>query len=225
MTFRDPGRGNAGDEVYAVLRQRITSGELPAGAQLVEAALAREFSVSRTPVREALRRLEQDGVIERSPMGGMRTKVWSIEEVFDLYDLRIVLEGHAGSVAAERRTRLDIAQLRRANERMASADMNDTEELRVSNLRFHEALWNATHNIPLIDVLERVQGQVMRHPVVTLTHPGRWEQVLREHDELIDAIEEGDADRAGAIAGDHMRAARDIRLADYDGGGLEHTTR
>lgn len=202
-------------DVYLSLRQDIVSGALQVGSQLTETMLADQYGVSRTPIREALRRLEQDGLVERSPRGGMRVRVWTVDEVFDLYEVRVVLEAQAAGVAAERRTRLDVIRLRQANEAMRTLEDKSSEPLRRANLAFHEAIWSASHNLPLIDVLSRLQRQIMRHPANTLMHPGRWSVVLDEHDRLVDAIEAGDAEGASSIASQHMVAARDIRLHFY----------
>lgn len=212
---RAPGPEPKVEQIYLLLRQAIVSGRFPVGAQMIETALAEEHGVSRTPIREALRRLENDGLVERSSRGGMRVRIWSTDEVFDLYEVRIVLEAHAAATSAERRTLLDLARLRQANDTMRSADVRNGQELRDTNLVFHEALWRASHNVPLIDTLTRLQGQIMRHPANTLMYPGRWQEVLSEHAALIDAIEAGDSEKAREIGGTHMKSARDIRLRIY----------
>ncbi|MBF8193648.1 GntR family transcriptional regulator [Nonomuraea sp. K274] len=209
------GREPEVDHIYLLLRQAIVSGRYPVGAQMTETALAEEHGVSRTPIREALRRLEQDGLVERSSRGGMRIRVWSTDEVFDLYEVRIVLEAQAAAISAERRTVLDLVRLRQANDTMRTADVDNGEQLREVNLAFHDALWHASHNLALIETLTRLQRQIMRHPANTLMYPGRWQDVLAEHDALIDAIEDGDSAKAHEIAATHMQSARDIRLRLY----------
>jgi DNA-binding GntR family transcriptional regulator len=145
----------------------------------------------------------------------MRVKVWTADEMFDLYELRIILESGAARWAAERKTRLDVIRLRQTNEEMRKLDPAVADNLRDANLAFHEALWRASHNDPLIDTLGRLQRQIMRHPASTLKHPGRWAAIIQEHDRLIEAIERGDGEQAENIAGEHMTEARDLRLANY----------
>jgi DNA-binding GntR family transcriptional regulator len=202
-------------QLYLSIRQAILDGTLQVGQQLVEASLAQKYEVSRTPVREALRRLEQDGLLERSPRGGLRVKVWTSEEMFDLYELRIVLEAEAARWAAERRTRLDLVRLRQANDEMQATGGASVESMRETNFVFHQALWHASHNKPLTDTLERLQRQIMRHPASTLKHPGRWEEVVAEHTRMIDAIEAGGGEEAARLAASHMTEARDLRLSYY----------
>ncbi len=197
-------------DVYRRLYDDVVAGEWD-GAALVEAALARHYGTSRTPIREALRRLEHDGLVERGPRS-LRVRSRSPEEILDIYDVRIPLEGLAARAAAERRGPLDVARLRRAAADMRAADVGDSRAMAAANRHFHEALWNASHSNTLVDVLRRLQDHLRRYPESTLRAPGRWEQALTEHDQLIDLIEAGDADGARALAESHMTQARDIRL-------------
>ena len=137
--------------VYEELRENIVNGRYEAGAPLVETALATEFSVSRTPIREALRRLEQDGLVERGSRG-MHVRS-SHEEILEIYEVRITLEVAAARAAAERRTALDLARLEQIHQAMLTASTDDSERLATTNRRFHEIVWSMSHNATLIDLL------------------------------------------------------------------------
>lgn len=197
--------------VYTRIRDDIVAGALPPGEPLVEITMAGRYGTSRTPVREALRRLEQDGLVERADRG-MRVRARSPEEVLEIYDVRIGLEATAGRWAALRRTELDLVRLRGAHQRMVELDPVDPTRMAEANRRFHEALWAAGHNGTLIDLLRHLSAHLTRYPATTLTRPGRWAAVLDEHARLIDAVAGRDAERAGEVAGEHMAAAREIRL-------------
>ncbi|MDA0564773.1 GntR family transcriptional regulator [Streptomonospora sp. S1-112] len=201
-------------DVYKELRAAIVSGEFDAGAQLGEVALAERYGVSRTPVREALRRLQQDGLVERGDRG-MRVRVRSPEEILEIYEVRIVLEGAAARAAAERRTRIDLARLHGAAEAMAATDAADGMAMAAANRAFHETVWAAGHNQTLTDLLMRLNDHLARYPATTLTTPGRWESALAEHAAIVEAIESRDAEAAATRAEHHMTAARDIRLEMY----------
>ncbi|MEV0616803.1 GntR family transcriptional regulator [Nonomuraea sp. NPDC050404] len=201
-------------DVYQRMRDDIVSGALAAEAPLVEVALATKYGTSRTPIREALRRLEQDGLVERADRS-MRVRARSPEEILEIYEVRISLEGIASRGAAERHTALDLAKLRRTAERMAQADRADTRGMAEANRRFHEAVWAASHNVTLVDLLTRLNDHLIRYPTTTLSHPGRWEEALEEHAELLAAIERRDAAAATEIAERHMTKARDVRLLMY----------
>ena len=195
--------------VYDQLRALILSDEFGPDTMLVETALAGRLGVSRTPIREALRRLEQDGLVERTSRG-TRVVERSPEQILEIYELRILLEGQAARTAAERATSLDINRLRAIHEQMLSAGPDDDDDRVRLNRLFHEALWAASHNGTLVEVIERLIAHL--HPQTTLRYPGRWDSILKEHGELLQAITEHRADDAAAIATEHMTQAREIRL-------------
>jgi DNA-binding GntR family transcriptional regulator len=200
--------------VYERLREEIVSGRLPSGVPLVEAAVAARYGTSRTPVREALTRLEQDGLVERGDRG-LCVRTRGPEEILEIYEVRILLEEAAARGAAERGTRLDLMRIKNAAEAMTAADPADPDTMAATNRSFHEEVWAASHNGTLVDLLTRLNSHVTRYPATTLTSPGRWAEALSEHADLVRAIEAGDADEAGLIAGKHMTKARDIRLRMY----------
>lgn len=207
-----PARAATRIAPYDLLKQAILSGDLEPGQPLVETSLAAWCGVSRTPVREALRRLEQDGLVERNDHG-LAVRARSMEEILDLYDTRIVLEATAGKVAAERRHDHDVRLLRWALERSRKISGDDAEGMVDVNRQFHRAVWVASHNEPLIDLLERLDLHLARYPGTTLLSPGRWDTARDEHAALADAIEKRNSNLAHAIAMAHFTAARDIRLA------------
>jgi DNA-binding GntR family transcriptional regulator len=197
--------------VYARIREDIVSGALPPGAPLVEVSMAQRYGTSRTPVREALRRLEQDGLVEPGARG-MRVRTRSVEEILEIYDVRITLEATAARWAADRRTELDLVRLRRAHELMEQTDATDGAAMAESNRRFHETVWAAGHNAALVDTLRTLNAHLVRYPATTLTRGSRWQTALHEHARLITAITDRDAAAAATIAEEHMAAAREIRL-------------
>jgi len=203
------GVGELGDSVSGRCDHPV--GDAAAG---VETSLATRLGVSRTPIREALRRLEQDGLVERTSRG-TRVVERSPEQILEIYELRILLEGQAARAAAERATSLDINRLRAIHEQMEAAGPDDDQHRVRLNRLFHEALWAASHNGTLVEVIDRLIAHL--HPQTTLRFPGRWDSILREHGELLAAITEHRADDAAAIATEHMTQAREIRLQLYAG--------
>lgn len=201
-------------DVYHQLREAIVTGGLSADAPLTELALAAQYKVSRTPVREALRRLEQDGLVERGPRG-MQVRGRSPEEILEIYEVRITLETAAARAAAERRTELDLLKLEQVHASMLEASLDDPDRLAKINRTFHETLWAMSHNGTLVDLLDRLHAHLIRYRGTTLTYRDRWEHVLEEHGRLIEAIRAGDQDAAGRIAQEHMTAARNVRLQMY----------
>jgi DNA-binding GntR family transcriptional regulator len=196
---------------YEIIKRAILSGELLPGQPLVEAALADWCGVSRTPIREALLRLEQDGLTDRTEHG-LAVRARSPEEILDIYYTRMVLEATAGRIAAERRTDHDILLLRWALESGEGVPDTDTARMVEVNQQFHQTVWRASHNESLVDLLGRLNLHLARYPGTTLGSPGRWKAAREEHRQLLDAIERRDGDQAHHIAMTHFREARDIRL-------------
>jgi DNA-binding GntR family transcriptional regulator len=197
-----------------MVKQAIIRGELEPGQQLVETALAEWCQVSRTPIREALSRLVQDGLAERSDRG-LIVRRRSPEEILDIYETRIVLEATVGRFAAERRTEFDVRTLRRLMERAREVTADDERKVEVNRL-FHQAMWRASHNESLLDLLERLNLHLARYPATTLSYPGRWEQAKSEHAAIVDAVESRDEAKAYELALAHFTRARDIRLQLWD---------
>lgn len=198
---------------YEALKQAILRSELAPGQPLVESALASWLEVSRTPVREALNRLEQDGLVQRTDRGLM-VRERSPEEILDIYETRIALEALVGQVAAERRTQYDVRTLRRLLDQ--GEDAEDPDSRMENNRDFHQAMWRASHNESLIDLLARLNLHLARYPATTLSYPGRWAQARGEHAALVDAIEKRNGALAHEISLVHFTEARDIRLELWD---------
>lgn len=196
---------------YEKIKAAILDGTLAPGAPLVESSVAEWCGVSRTPVREALTRLEQDGLVTRGDRG-LVVRERSPEEILDIYDVRIVLEETAARLAAERHTAFDLIRLERLLRTGEEIDQSDPVALAESNREFHRAVWQAGRNESLMDLLSRLNSHLVRYPITTLTYPGRWHQALAEHRQLVEAISKRDSAMAAEIARQHLTEARDIRL-------------
>jgi DNA-binding GntR family transcriptional regulator len=197
--------------LYERLRAAILNGDYRPSAVLVEKVLAEAYGVSRTPVREALRRLEQDGMLQRVGRQ-MVVRVTTPQEVLEIYDCRIVLEGMAAEWAARHRTDYDLALLENAQQRMERGASGTPAELSAVNHVFHDRLWQASHNATLCDLLARLEVHIRRYPEPTVSRPGRWAEAVEEHAAIVEAIRRGDAEQARTLSSAHMAAARDLRL-------------
>lgn len=206
-----PREGAPRPSPYVAIRDLIVSGKLAPGTALLENALAERFRVSRTPIREALVRLEQDGLLERVDRG-LLVRELSGEDIIDFYDTRVVLEATAARTAAERRSDHDVALLASIAEHAERVSAQEPARMVTTNVDFHRAVWRAGRNQALIDLLERLLMHIGRYQETTLTYPGRWEQSNLEHRALVDAIRDRDGARAAAIATEHFSTARDIRV-------------
>ena len=208
----------ASDHAYAVIRAMILSGELPSGAQLSEEALALRCAVSRTPVRDALRRLEADLLIRRS--GSQRSFVadWTDDDIEDAFDLRSMLEAQAARRAATRLTDQEIAALRFHNEAIAVAIAQPTADVAAfleHNRAFHELIVAGAASPRLAGLLTRLIEQ----PVIWRTAQNYGRDNLRrshiEHEELLAAFSRGDGSWAASIMAAHIRRAYHSFLDAY----------
>ncbi|GAA2264052.1 GntR family transcriptional regulator [Actinomadura luteofluorescens] len=201
--------------LYEQLKQSIYLGDLEPGRYLVESTLAAMYEVSRTPVREALLRLEQDGLVVRDS-GGLTVRDHSPDEILDLYEVRILLEREAGRAAAGRRTTHDLLTLRKAAKHYEVVDVDNPRGMVETNREFHKAVWRCTHQLALLDLLERLDLHLGRIPNTTLTYPNRREATIEQHRAIVRAIEARDQERAGDLCAQHFSDARDIRLAQWE---------
>jgi len=201
--------------VYEQIKSAILTGDLLPGQQLTEFGLADWLGVSRTPVREAVTRLEQDGLLLRADRG-LVVYERSPSEILEVYECRIMLEATAARFAAARRSESDLAFMRGALNALARGDKASPDERAALNSAFHRTVWNAGHNGALIDLLTRITMHLGRYPLTTLAYPGRWEEGNREHVALVEAIEARDVERAGVLATEHFTEARNIRLKIWE---------
>ena len=195
----------------------IDRGELRPGERLTESELAARFGVSRTPVREALGRLESQGVVARDPRRGLVIARLDYDQLGELYDLREVVEGLAARLAARRAAPAEIAVLRE----MVEADRaraDDPGALAASNRLFHRQLHRASHNRYLIQMLESVRRASALLSGTTLAVPGRGARSVEEHDAIVRAIEARDEVDAEAAARAHIAEAHRARVRVEAGG-------
>lgn len=206
------GYGNTTDAVTDALREEILSGALVPNTWIRENDIAQRLSVSRTPVREAMRRLADEGLIQRSANQGALVAPMSLDDVLAVYAVRETLEGLAARQAAARRPAGIVEQLSAVHEQMENSE-GDTARLAALNLRFHGLLREATANWYLERFLTQVEYAVRRLGKSTFEAPGRTKKALEEHYAIIEAIAAGDAATAEERAIEHMRRARDVRLS------------
>lgn len=197
--------------LYDRIRTAILNGEYRSGDALVETAVAEAFGVSRTPVREAFLRLEHDGLLQHN---GRKLVVYepAPQEVLEIYDCLIVLEGMAAQWASRMSTDYDRAMMRRAQGEMAELRDATPAEMLAADHAFHVSIWEASHNAVLRDLLERLMVHIRRYPEPGVSQPGRWEEALQEHRSILEAIEKRDESAAREAAMAHTTAARNLRL-------------
>ncbi|MHB1523336.1 MAG: GntR family transcriptional regulator [Candidatus Dormibacteria bacterium] len=196
------------DQVYQLIRRRIVGHTYGPGHRLSEAGLARELGVSRMPVRDALRRLQLEGLVEGAPGRGLVVSPISVTHARDVYRLRELLEAVAAELAAERATPADLDRLEAAVTAQERAARSGTagKVLRAS-MEFHDALHLSAHSSIISLVLEQIWVHARRYRELTLGKSERHVAVAEEHRALLEAIRRRDPDGAKAIIQDHVRGA------------------
>jgi DNA-binding GntR family transcriptional regulator len=205
--------GATSDIVYRVLSEAIIAGVLPPGQRLTEEQLASLFDVSRTPVREAIVRLEAEHFAVRVPRRGLVVSQITPQVIIDVYSVRGAIDGLAAALAAEHATSADISMLSWINEQFAAAaDADDIQAMADLNLQLHEAIAKAARNSLLSSIVQQVHHIVRRFRSTTFTVPGRGVVSVAEHRAVIDAIAARDTASARLLAESHMAIARQIRI-------------
>lgn len=205
------GQGDA----YSLILEAIDRGELSAGQRLVETELADRLRMSRTPVREALSRLEAQGVVARDGRS-LRVATLDHDQLGELYEVRGVVEGLAARLAARHAAPEEIAVLAdmvEADRRM----VGDFHALSLANRRFHRQLHRASHNRYLNQMLEGMRRSLALISTTTLEAPGRGAASLDEHAAIVEAIARRDETAAQSAAEQHISNAYRTRLV-LDGG-------
>jgi DNA-binding GntR family transcriptional regulator len=208
------------DQVYEHLKSEIFTAKIPAAQRLYEKEVAVAYAVSRTPVREAFRRLEQDCLVERVAQGGVRVSEISARSLDDLFSLRAVLEAHAMELACERITPDELLGLRgiqsRAGEVLGMLEDNRQyalERLIELNSEFHEAIYSATKNPLLIRMLNNMCGMVKGLRAVSIQAGQACQMAWEDHGRLINCLKSGDKPAARELIRRHIRDAQDQALS------------
>ncbi len=210
MPAQDRSDMSQGELAYERLYSAIRSGELLPGDRLRETDLATRFSLSRTPVREAFRRLEADGIIEHRPRIGAVIRALSHAEVVELYEMRLVLERTAAEMAAKHAAPAEIDELSELNATLGAA--KTPRKAAEINQHFHRCIYLAARNRFLMDTARALNNALMLLGPTTLDDEMRISIVVKQHQSIIEAIEAGDQEGAGAAAEAHLQASLRHRL-------------
>jgi DNA-binding GntR family transcriptional regulator len=210
---------NMHDRVVAEMRRRIISGELPAGVNLSEVALAESFGVSRTPVREALKRLQSEGLVTIRPRVGTFVTTPSRREITELFEMKELLEGAAARLLALRGR---VPELDRLEQNLVAADLavtrNDSARYAELVQEFHDLLITGADNAKLEAHYRTLMNQLAYPRLVTtsLSQPGRPLQSDEEHHRVLRLIVEKGGDSAERVMREHVRASRMALMAGLD---------
>jgi DNA-binding GntR family transcriptional regulator len=212
------------DAVAGRLREAINTGDYAPGARLVERTLAVQLAVSHIPIREALTRLQEEGLVVRQPRRGARVAELSPTLLEEISSLRAVLEGLVARRVQQRWTPVAEAELRGLVSEMAgAADRTDVTALLALDRRFHERLWQLSEHGILLEVAAQLRGRIARFlaAATRLLEPDELREHAESHRQLVDALAGGDGRAAQRAMRRHVEiAARRIARAEgIDAGG------
>lgn len=199
--------------VFESLREAIISGQLRAGERLMEIQLAEEMGVSRTPVREAIRKLELEGLVAMIPRKGAYVAGLSFKDIVDVFEIRSALEGLAAELAAERITDEELEELERYLVKIAEAiEKGDLEKVVANDTDFHSLLYQASRNQRLSQIINNLREQIQRFRTTSLSYPGRMKTALEEHRKIVEAISARDGELASKLAHEHIENAENSMM-------------
>lgn len=206
MTHPEMSQGEA---AYAKLLAAIRGGDFAPGDRLRETDVAERLDLSRTPVREALRRLEADGIVEHRPRLGAVIRQLNPGELVELYEMRTVLERTAAEMAAQHAHPAELVALRDVNAALADSPPDRAAAL---NQDFHRGLYHATRNRFLLDSARALNNALILMGPSTLDDAARLAVVVDQHAAILDAVEAKDAAAAGDAAAAHLQTSLVHRL-------------
>jgi DNA-binding GntR family transcriptional regulator len=207
----DSQRGSQGGHAYQKLRGLVKDGVLKPGDRIVEASIASQLKVSRTPVRDAIVRLQAEGLLDYEPRSGLVVAKLDRRGVVELYEMREVLEGTAARLFTRHASDVEVEQLGEFVELERQLQGN-ARDLASHNLKFHAQIHRGAHNRFLEKALRAVNAVRWLLGPTQMVDTARAEQSLSEHTELVRAIQRRDAETAELIARKHLRSAHVQRM-------------
>ena len=199
--------------VLDAIRSAIMNGTLQPRERLMEIQMAEELGVSRTPIREALRKLELEGFIVMVPRKGAYVSDLSFKDIADVFEIRAALEGLAAGLAAERITEEELERMERLLvEKQEAITQDDISKLVEVDTKFHELMYQASRNVRLGSIISNLREQIQRFRLTSLSYPGRNKLSLEEHKKIVEAIQARDYQMARQLATEHIENAENVLI-------------
>lgn len=201
------------ETVCEALRSAIRNGILEPGERLMEVQLAEELGISRTPVREAIRKLEQEGYVIMMPRRGTYVSSVSVNDIKEIFEIRSALESLSTGLAARRIEPDELEKLRTLlTEIEGHIQRKDIDKIVETDIEFHGLLYQVSRNERLVTIISNLKEQLARFRTLSMSYPGRLKQTLEEHRAMVEAIAEGDVEAARDAAERHMEQSEETLL-------------
>lgn len=204
--FESTSHGSLGSKIFILLRDRILNESYKCGDKLNELTLAKELKISRTPIREALKQLELEGLVESIPNKGVYVKGFSPRDIDDMFEIRLSLEGLAVSFAIDRMDEVHLAKIKEVFELLEFyTTKGDFDKVNDFNILFHESIYQATQSTYFEQILKDIHYYVSVTSRHSIARPERLESSLVEHRAILEAIVDGDKEEATERIQRHIR--------------------
>ena len=204
------------DQVFERLENDIITGVYPRGEIITELKLVEQLGVSRTPIREALRRLEQERLIRESGKGSVVLGI-TVEDLVDIMNIRERIEGLAAYYATQNLTPEGLEELTQISELQDFYfAKKDIEHLRQMDDRFHDTIYELSQRTIIRDTLLPLHRKTMRYRKISIEEPSRLQPSVEEHKAIFNAIASGDADLASQLITQHITRAKKNMIARFD---------
>jgi DNA-binding GntR family transcriptional regulator len=206
----NPAKGTRSDQLRDMLEETIVSGHLAPGTRIDESALVRQFKVSRTPLREAMKALVATGLLEVRPRQGLWVTVISLPELMEMFEIMALLEAQCAKYAARRATPEEVDQLLAIHRRLEDEQENqDPARFYAINVEFHDALYKASHTEFIVEQTRLLRRRLSMYRKHVTYLPGRMAATIHEHGQIIAAIKARDPKAAEAATWDHLHLLGD----------------
>jgi DNA-binding GntR family transcriptional regulator len=205
------------ESILETIRGAIISGALKPGEKVAEPELAERFGISRTPIREAFRQLESEGYLSVVPRKGAVVISFSQRDVEEFYAIKSILEGYAARKACEKLTPRDIEKLQAINDKLRLlAEESDVRNFFKVHNSFHDSFIKAADNDKLTELITTLVGRFQRLRIASLSLPGRMELSVKEHQKIIDAFRDGNADLAESLVRSNAEYGGKVLVQDEE---------
>ncbi len=205
--------------VCEAIRDAIREGLLCPGERIMEITLAEQLGVSRTPVREALRKLELEGYVVMMPRRGTYVADMSVRDICEIFEIRTALESLSNGLAAEHITEDELEHLQRLLVIIGGhIKGGDMEKIVETDIEFHDLLYHAARNGRLVGIISNLRDQLTRFRTLSMSYPGRLEATLEEHRAIVEAIATGDSKAARKAAQRHMEHSQKTLMLAIENG-------
>lgn len=210
-------RKSLGQHVFENLKNAIIKGDVPPGGRLIESRLAETLGISRTPVREAIHKLEREGYLRKLPRGGFNVLGLSREDVEETFGIRSVLESYAARLAAEKHLPTDLKPLEiKIKIYQKHLDNKDLDALPDINTDFHDLLYALSRSPKLIHMINNLRDQIYRFRQLILRNEKLAKMSNEDHKDMLDRIRQRDADGVENLVREHLARGKKAVMESYD---------